>query len=57
VVYCGQCLSLKIRRVPGMEGGAFCDDCGCTHLKEANIHEWETLYKKRYGFTYLNSNY
>lgn len=23
--------------------------CGCTHIDKANIHEWEQMYRDRYG--------
>lgn len=57
VHYCKQCLSLKVRRVAGMDEAAFCDECGCTDITEASIEEWETLYKSKHGFTYLENNY
>ena len=57
VFYCKQCLSLKVRRVVGIEEAVYCDDCGCTDIEEADIKEWEALYKQKYGFTYLESNY
>lgn len=57
VHYCKQCLSLKIMRVADRDETAFCDDCGCTDVEECDIHEWENLYKTRYGFTLLNKDY
>lgn len=57
VHFCTECLSLKVMRVAGMEGACYCDDCGCTDIKEASIEEWETLYKEKHGFTYLNNTY
>lgn len=50
VVYCTQCLSLKIRNVDDM---SYCDQCGCTELEEANIFEWEKLYEQKYNEKYL----
>lgn len=51
VFYCSECLSLKIREIDGTD---FCDDCGSTDIKEADIHEWEEMYAKKYGENYLN---
>lgn len=52
VLYCKNCLSLRIRSVP-MEISDFCDDCGSTNIVETSIEEWEELYKKRFGHRYL----
>jgi hypothetical protein len=57
VHYCKECLSLKVMRVGGMEEACYCDDCGCTDIKQTSIEEWEQLYRKKHGFTYLNSTY
>lgn len=51
VLYCSQCLSLRVRAV---EGTDYCDKCGSTEIKEANIHDWEKMYGQRYGGKYLN---
>lgn len=51
VVYCASCLSLKIRI---MDGTDFCDDCGCTEMKEDNIFNWEKEYESRYGKKFLD---
>lgn len=53
VYYCADCLSLRIKNVECIENSEFCDDCGSTNIKEASIEEWNELYKKRYGHTYL----
>lgn len=50
VVYCSQCLSLKIRDIAGTD---YCDDCGSTEIKEANIFDWEDQYEARYGEKYV----
>lgn len=55
--FCKECLSLKVMRVIGMEEACYCDDCGGTDIEEASIEEWEQLYNKKHGFTYLNSTY
>lgn len=51
VLYCSECLSLKIREVDGTD---FCDKCGSTDVKEANIHDWENMYALKYNEKYLN---
>lgn len=30
IYYCPRCLSLKIMRVPGVDGLDYCDECGST---------------------------
>lgn len=55
--YCRECLSPKIMRVAGMDDASYCDDCGCTDIAQASVEEWETLYKAKHGFTYLNNHY
>lgn len=53
VFYCKHCLSLKVRNVPGMEDSDYCDECGSTNIEQTSIHEWEKLYKQKYGHSYL----
>lgn len=55
VLYCNHCLSLKIRNIPRMEDSDYCDDCGCTDIKECSIEEWENLYKSKYGHRFLET--
>lgn len=57
VHYCFNCLSLKIKNVPGLDDAAYCDDCGSTDIRETSIEEWDNLYKSKYGMSYLNNNY
>lgn len=57
VHYCKECLSLRVIRVAGMEDTCYCDECGGTDIEQAPIEEWEALYKKKHGFTYLNNSY
>lgn len=57
VHYCKECLSLSIMRVVGIEEACYCDKCGSTDIAETSIEEWEKLYEKKYGFTYLNNSY
>lgn len=57
VYYCKDCLSLKIRSVEGFDNTDYCDTCGSTCIDKINIDGWETLYKNKYGFSYLNNDY
>lgn len=50
VVYCKQCLSLKIRTVADM---CYCDKCGSVDMGEDSIYNWEALYENSYGHKYL----
>lgn len=50
VAYCSECLSLRIRTV---EGTDYCDLCGCTEIKEANIFDWEKEYEAKYGKKFI----
>lgn len=49
--YCSECMSLKILSVDGID---YCDKCGNTNIKEANIFEWEKMYAAKYAGNYLN---
>ena len=51
VHYCSECMSLKILSVDGID---YCDKCGNTNIKEANIFEWEKMYAAKYAGNYLN---
>lgn len=51
VVYCAGCLSLKILTVDGID---YCEKCGSTNTKEANIFDWEKMYAAKYGENHLN---
>ena len=50
VEYCAHCLSLAIMDADGIP---YCNECGSTDIKEANIFDWENLYKTRYGKSYI----
>lgn len=50
VVYCSDCLSIKISTIDGID---YCEDCGSTNMKEANIFDWEKMYKAKYLNTFL----
>ena len=54
VFYCKNCLSLKIKTVPGMIELDYCDDCGSTDISKTDIETWRQLYKNRFGFDYLD---
>lgn len=57
VLFCRNCLSLRIRSVGGMKDSDYCDECGSTAIEQTSIEEWEGLYVKRYGTKYLDKNY
>ena len=54
VFFCKHCLSLKIKSVPGMEGLDYCDKCGATDIDKTDIYTWGQMYRKRFGFDYLD---
>jgi hypothetical protein len=37
-----------------MDGTDYCDKCGGTEIETANIHDWERMYKDKYGERFLN---
>lgn len=60
VIYCKSCLSIKIKNClsnidtyPQVEGKTneydYCDNCGSTDLGTCSIHEYQEMYKQRYG--------
>lgn len=53
VLYCKRCLSLKIMNIPKIEDSDYCDECGSTDVGKCSIEEWETLYKAKYGYNFL----
>lgn len=52
VLYCSECLSLRIRGVDNID---YCDECGSTQVEETHIKDWEEAYKNKYGVKYLNT--
>lgn len=54
VVYCANCLSLKIKHNDDLDMD-YCD-CGCTDIKECLPEEWEVLYEKKYSHKYLEKS-
>lgn len=52
VVYCTKCYSLKIKYEETIDSDC-CMDCGSTETAETSIHQWEELYKQRYGHKYI----
>lgn len=54
VHYCANCLSLKIIRLSVTT--SYCDKCGNTDIRIANIKDWEKLYNKTHGEDFLNTN-
>lgn len=55
VLYCKNCLSLKVMGVPGIDDASFCDDCGSSDIEQCTIEEWQKIYRDRYGFDYLDN--
>lgn len=56
VFYCRHCLSLRIKSMDEEHDTEFldyCDDCGSTDIGQANIHDWEDMYRKKYGKNFL----
>ena len=54
VFYCKQCLSLRIKGIPGNDNMDFCDECNSTNIQQTDIFTWEQMYRERYGKNYLN---
>ena len=54
VHYCDRCLSLKVMYLDEDSDDTYCGDCGCTEIKETNIHVWKNMYKNKYKHNYLN---
>lgn len=52
VLYCANCLSLKIRHNDVIDMD-YCD-CGCTDIRECLPEEWERKYEKKYGHKYVS---
>lgn len=52
IVFCAKCFSLKIKHEPTFNID-YCEDCGCSSIKEASIYEWEKLYEKKHGHKYV----
>lgn len=50
VLYCAECLSLA---VIGTVFGDCCKECGSTNIIEAPFKEWDILYRKKYGKSYI----
>ena len=47
IAYCENCLSLSII-IDDDSKCDVCSKCGCTSIVEADIEEWEKLYKEKY---------
>ena len=52
VVYCKHCLSLAIKTIGEVD---FCDKCGSIDTEQIDIHNWEILYKQKFGVEYLKT--
>lgn len=57
VFYCRHCLSLLIETIPNLNNSEYCGKCNSTNVGKCNIHEWEEMYKQRYGHYYSESQY
>ena len=57
VYYCKSCLSLRVMSIRDSSDSSmnYCDECGNTEIGETSIQEWEEMYKRKYGFDYLNN--
>lgn len=53
VFYCERCLSLRIRFVSGLSNSEYCDNCGSTVIKQANIEDWRQQFKDKYRYDHL----
>lgn len=53
--YCTSCLSIKIVELDDIKIGV-CTECGNTHFKECHIDEWNKLYVKEYGGSFLGED-
>ena len=45
VLYCPNCLSLKIIGVEGTEL-CYCGKCGCADIREIDFDSWDSMYQK-----------
>lgn len=55
VVFCSKCYSLKIKHDETTDSD-YCEACGCTEIKSANIYVWEKMYERRFGHKYVVKN-
>ncbi len=55
VYYCPRCLSLRIRA--DIADYCYCDNCGSTNVETTGVFEWDEMYKKRYGFHFIDSTF
>jgi hypothetical protein len=46
-------MSLRIRFVNGLPNSEYCDSCGSTVIKQANIEDWRQQFKDKYGYDHL----
>lgn len=54
VYYCKDCLSLRIMSCDGGDGDLmFCDDCGCTDIGSSSFDDWDLMYRKKYGESFI----
>lgn len=53
VYFCKRCLSLNIRQVRYVTDIDYCEDCGAADIGTASIEEWDALYRKKYGISFI----
>lgn len=53
VFYCKACMSLAVKAYS--ENTNYCNDCGSTKITTDTIEHWETLYKNKFGKSFLES--
>lgn len=54
VLYCPNCLSLKIIGIEGTEL-CYCGKCGCADIREIDFDSWDNMYQKKYGKKHLTT--
>ena len=54
VYYCINCLSLGIVKESESSRNSYCKECGSTEQNVTTIEDWEFLYEKEYGKSFLD---
>lgn len=55
VIYCAKCYSLKIKHDDSVDSD-YCEACGCSDTRTADIFTWENLYERRYGHKFVEKS-
>lgn len=53
VHYCGNCLSLNIKELPGVKLD-ICRECGNTDIQTTDMDHWNHLYTEEYGSAFMD---